>query len=134
TTLQYCGVLAVEFFEANGKLIANEIAPRVHNTGHWTIDGAITSQFENHLRAVTGMPLGDTSAHGAAVMVNLIGELPPLSPVLAYSGAHIHLYGKSPRAGRKIGHVTFCATDLTTAMQHSEMLYHPPKHQRPIEG
>lgn len=104
--LEYVGVLAVELFEVGGRLLANEFAPRVHNTGHWTIDGAVTSQFESHLRAILGLPLGDTSATGQAVMVNLVGSLPPLERLLAIPGAHVHLYGKEPRAGRKLGHVT----------------------------
>jgi 5-(carboxyamino)imidazole ribonucleotide synthase len=109
--LDYVGVIAVEFFVANGTLVANEIAPRVHNSGHWTIDGAETSQFENHLRAVTGLPLGSTAARGASVMLNLVGKLPLSSRVLAQSGAHLHLYGKSARAGRKVGHITLTGRD-----------------------
>jgi 5-(carboxyamino)imidazole ribonucleotide synthase len=104
--LDYVGVLALEFFEAEGRLLANEFAPRVHNSGHWTIEGAVTSQFENHLRAICGLPLGETAARGPAAMLNLVGELPPSAPILATPGAHLHLYGKAPRAGRKIGHVT----------------------------
>ena len=104
--LDYVGVLAIEFFQIGEHLLANEMAPRVHNSGHWTIEGAVTSQFENHLRAILGMPLGDTSATGHAAMVNLIGELPHIPEVLRLPGAHLHLYGKAPRAGRKIGHVT----------------------------
>ena len=104
--LGYVGVLAVELFEVGGKLLANEFAPRVHNTGHWTIDGAVTSQFENHVRAVLGWPLGPTDATGESVMVNLVGESPPLERLLGVPGAHVHLYGKASRAGRKLGHVT----------------------------
>jgi 5-(carboxyamino)imidazole ribonucleotide synthase len=107
--LEYVGVLAIELFEVNGRLLANEMAPRVHNSGHWTIEGAATSQFENHLRAVLGMPLGDCSAVGHSAMVNLIGELPEIDKVLSIPGAHLHLYGKSPRPGRKLGHVTLMA-------------------------
>lgn len=103
--LGYVGVLAVELFEVDGRLLANEFAPRVHNTGHWTIDGAATSQFENHLRAILGLPLGATVSVGRAVMVNLIGALPPLELLRGLPGAHVHLYGKSPRPGRKLGHV-----------------------------
>lgn len=105
--LDYVGVLAVELFEAGGRLIANEFAPRVHNTGHWTIDGAETSQFENHLLALLGRPLGPTGALGSSVMVNLIGSVPPFGALVALPGAHVHLYGKEPRPGRKVGHVTF---------------------------
>jgi 5-(carboxyamino)imidazole ribonucleotide synthase len=104
--LDYVGVLAVELFEVDGRLLANEFAPRVHNTGHWTIDGAVTSQFENHLRAVLGLPLGSTEALAPSVMVNLIGGIPPLADLLALPGSHVHLYGKEPRPGRKVGHVT----------------------------
>jgi 5-(carboxyamino)imidazole ribonucleotide synthase len=104
--LKYVGVLAIELFEHEGELIANEMAPRVHNSGHWTIEGAVTSQFENHLRAVAGLPLGSTAAIGCSAMVNLIGELPDTREVLQVPNAHLHLYGKAPRPGRKLGHVT----------------------------
>ena len=109
--LDYVGVIAVELFDVGGRLLANEFAPRVHNTGHWTIDGAVTSQFENHLRAILGLPLGPTEATGRSVMVNLIGSVPPLGELAALPGAHVHLYGKEPRAGRKVGHVTLTDTD-----------------------
>jgi 5-(carboxyamino)imidazole ribonucleotide synthase len=105
----YAGVLTIEFFVQRGKLVANEMAPRVHNSGHWTIEGAVTSQFENHLRAILGLPLGDTSAVGHAAMVNYIGTMPDRERVLAIPGAHHHDYGKSPRAGRKLGHGTVVA-------------------------
>jgi 5-(carboxyamino)imidazole ribonucleotide synthase len=104
--LGYVGVLALELFEIGGDLLASEIAPRVHNSGHWTIEGAETSQFENHLRAVSGLPLGSTAARGHSAMVNLIGSLPDPEPVLRIPGAHMHVYGKSPRPGRKVGHIT----------------------------
>jgi len=104
--LGYVGVLCIEFFEVDGRLLANEMAPRVHNSGHWTIEGAVTSQFENHLRAILGMPLGSTAAAGVSAMINLIGEIPNSAEVLGVSNAHLHLYGKEPRAGRKLGHVT----------------------------
>jgi 5-(carboxyamino)imidazole ribonucleotide synthase len=104
--LDYVGVLAIEFFQKGGQLIVNEMAPRVHNSGHWTIEGARTSQFENHLRAVLGWPLGATEALGPCAMVNLIGTLPESARVLAVPDAHLHLYGKRPRPGRKLGHVT----------------------------
>jgi 5-(carboxyamino)imidazole ribonucleotide synthase len=104
--LNYVGVLCIEFFEVEGQLLANEMSPRVHNSGHWTIEGAVTSQFENHLRAVVGMPLGSTAALGYSAMVNLIGELPDTTEVLAVANAHLHLYGKEPRPGRKLGHIT----------------------------
>jgi 5-(carboxyamino)imidazole ribonucleotide synthase len=104
--LGYAGVLTLEFFVERGRLIANEMAPRVHNSGHWTIEGAVTSQFENHLRAILGLPLGDMSPVGHAAMVNFIGTMPAHERVLAIPGAHLHDYGKAPRAGRKLGHAT----------------------------
>lgn len=110
--LNYAGVLAIEFFECNGELMANEMAPRVHNSGHWSIEGAATSQFENHLRAVLGLPLGSTATPGVSAMLNLIGEVPEPSDVLAIPDAHLHLYGKSLRPGRKVGHVTLRAASL----------------------
>ncbi len=103
----YVGVLAVEFFVARGRLIANEMAPRVHNSGHWTIEGAETSQFENHLRAILGLPLGSTRARGHAAMVNFVGRLPAPRRALAVNGLHLHDYGKrEARPGRKLGHAT----------------------------
>jgi 5-(carboxyamino)imidazole ribonucleotide synthase len=105
-TLEYVGVLAIEFFQAGGRLLANEMAPRVHNSGHWTIEGAETSQFENHLRAVLGLPLGSTAPVGYSAMLNLIGETPAPEAVLRVPGAHLHLYGKTARPGRKLGHLT----------------------------
>jgi 5-(carboxyamino)imidazole ribonucleotide synthase len=111
-TLEYVGVLCIEFFELNGQLLANEMAPRVHNSGHWTIEGAVTSQFENHLRAVLGLPLGATATMGHSAMVNLIGELPEAADVLNVPNVHLHLYGKEPRPGRKVGHVTVRADKM----------------------
>lgn len=107
--LRYVGVLCVEFFVTGRQLVANEMAPRVHNSGHWTIEGTETSQFENHVRALAGLPLGSTRARGAAGMVNFIGGMPDPAPVLAIEGAHFHDYGKSPRPGRKLGHATVLA-------------------------
>jgi 5-(carboxyamino)imidazole ribonucleotide synthase len=129
--LEYVGVLAIELFEVAGdwglgigdrepstpnaqspipnRLVVNEMAPRVHNSGHWTIEGAETSQFEQHLRALLGLPLGATAARGFSAMVNLIGALPDSAAVLGIPGAHLHLYGKQPRAGRKVGHITIRA-------------------------
>jgi 5-(carboxyamino)imidazole ribonucleotide synthase len=104
--LDYVGVLAIELFQFEGRLLANEMAPRVHNSGHWTIEGAKTSQFENHLRAILGLPLGATDAIGVSAMINLIGETPDPSAILGIAGAHLHLYGKPARPGRKLGHVT----------------------------
>jgi len=105
----YAGVLTIEFFVQRGRLVANEMAPRVHNSGHWTIEGAVTSQFENHLRAIMGLPLGETRAVGHSAMVNFIGTLPDRDRVLALPGAHHHDYGKAPRQGRKLGHCTIVA-------------------------
>jgi 5-(carboxyamino)imidazole ribonucleotide synthase len=112
--LDYVGVFALELFVKDGALLGNEMAPRVHNSGHWTIEGAATSQFENHVRAVLGLPLGDTSARGASAMFNWIGELPDPAPVLATADAHWHDYGKAARPGRKVGHATVCAPDAAT--------------------
>jgi 5-(carboxyamino)imidazole ribonucleotide synthase len=131
TALNYVGVLAIELFEVVGewgsgtgdweqktpnpqspiatRLLVNEMAPRVHNSGHWTIEGAETSQFEQHLRALLGLPLGTTAARGVSAMINLIGTLPDPATVLGIPGTHLHLYGKQPRAGRKVGHITIRA-------------------------
>ncbi len=109
--LEYVGVLALECFAIDGTLMANEIAPRVHNSGHWTIEGAETSQFENHLRAIAGLPLGSTAAKGYSAMVNFIGDLPSPGAVLAYDDIHFHAYGKEARPGRKVGHATINTTD-----------------------
>ena len=107
--LRYVGVLALELFAVEGSLLANEMAPRVHNSGHWTIEGSETSQFENHLRAVLGLPLGVTTPRGRSVMFNILGHIPPVERVVAVEGAHLHLYGKAPSAKRKLGHVTLVA-------------------------
>jgi 5-(carboxyamino)imidazole ribonucleotide synthase len=120
--LDHVGVLAIELFDVDGRLLANEFAPRVHNSGHWTIEGAATSQFENHLRAILGWPVGETGARwpsAKVAMVNCIGTMPERAAVLAIPGAHLHDYGKSPRPGRKLGHVTLTAgpddgTDVDT--------------------
>jgi len=127
--LNYAGVLAIEFFECNGELVANEMAPRVHNSGHWSIEGAATSQFENHLRAVLGVPLGSTATPGVSAMLNLIGEVPEPSEVLAIPDAHLHLYGKSLRPGRKVGHVTLGAANLEELKSRLAQL--PEFFQRP---
>ena len=110
----YVGVLVLELFEVDGKLVVNEIAPRVHNSGHWTIEGAVTSQFENHLRAILDLPLGSTAARGHAAMINLLGEVPPAAPLLAEGDLHLHNYGKDPRPGRKVGHCTVLASSATS--------------------
>jgi 5-(carboxyamino)imidazole ribonucleotide synthase len=108
-SLNYVGVVALEMFQVGEQLLANEVAPRVHNSGHWTIEGAETSQFENHLRAILGLPLGSVAPRGYCAMVNLIGSLPPTEAVLRIPNAHLHLYGKTPRPGRKLGHITLRA-------------------------
>ena len=104
--LQYVGVFALELFCRDGELLANEMAPRVHNSGHWTIEGSETSQFENHLRAVLGLPLGSTRMLGHACMLNWLGQMPDPAPVLGQASGHWHDYGKQPRDGRKVGHAT----------------------------
>ncbi|MGP8249488.1 MAG: 5-(carboxyamino)imidazole ribonucleotide synthase [Candidatus Dormibacteria bacterium] len=109
--LEYVGLLAVELFQVEGRLLANEIAPRVHNSGHWTMDGAHCSQFENHLRAGLGWPLGGTSNSGYTAMLNILGEEPEPAEVLSLPEAHLHLYGKEPRPGRKLGHVNISGMD-----------------------
>lgn len=109
--LDYVGVFAVELFEHEGRLLGNEMAPRVHNSGHWTIEGAETSQFENHLRAVLGLPLGQTRLREPSAMLNFVGALPDRAAALAVPGLHWHDYGKSERAGRKVGHATVCGAD-----------------------
>ncbi|MGR9099830.1 MAG: 5-(carboxyamino)imidazole ribonucleotide synthase, partial [Gammaproteobacteria bacterium] len=109
--LNYVGVIALELFDRDGLLMANEFAPRVHNSGHWTIEGAETSQFENHLRAIADWPLGATKPRGYAGMVNFIGGLPSADEVLKIQNAHLHLYDKEPRKGRKVAHVTVRTDD-----------------------
>lgn len=118
----YAGVLTIEFFVKDGLLVANEIAPRVHNSGHWTIEGAATSQFENHIRAILDLPLGDINALGRWAMVNFIGKMPRVEDVLAVPGAHYHSYGKTPRPGRKLGHATLNAADERTLRARLERL------------
>ncbi|QNP41084.1 5-(carboxyamino)imidazole ribonucleotide synthase [Lysobacter solisilvae (ex Woo and Kim 2020)] len=118
--LDYVGVFALELFCRDGVLLANELAPRVHNSGHWTIEGSETSQFQNHLRAVLGLPLGDTRMVGMACMLNWIGAMPDANAVLAEAGGHWHDYGKEPRSGRKVGHATLradSAADLAATLE-----------------
>lgn len=112
--LNYVGVLAFEFFEVDGGLKANEIAPRVHNSGHWTIEGSECSQFENHLRAVAGLPLGPTTKVGESAMLNFIGVVPDVSKVVAIDDCHLHHYGKAFKVGRKVGHATLRCADRAT--------------------
>jgi len=112
--LDYVGVLAFEFFEVEGGLKANEMAPRVHNSGHWSIEGAECSQFENHLRAIAGLPLGSTDKVGESAMLNCIGTVPPLAEVARIPAAHLHHYGKAFKHGRKVGHITLTAVGKAT--------------------
>ncbi len=109
--LNYVGVIALELFDVDGRLLANEFAPRVHNSGHWTIEGAETSQFENHLRAILDLPLGSTQARGHTAMVNFIGGVPDSEQVLNIANTHLHLYDKAPRTGRKVAHATVRCDD-----------------------
>ncbi|MEZ5461834.1 5-(carboxyamino)imidazole ribonucleotide synthase [Dokdonella sp.] len=120
--LDYVGVFALELFFCEGRLLGNEMAPRVHNSGHWTIEGTACSQFENHVRAVIGLPLGDTEALGPAAMLNWVGELPDATPILAEARAHWHDYGKSPREGRKVGHATICADSNEELIQRLQRI------------
>lgn len=108
---QYVGTIALEFFQVGARLIANEIAPRVHNSGHWTIEGAVISQFENHLRAILNWPLGDCSSLGYATMYNILGQLPDKIKLLQDGRVHLHDYHKLPKPGRKIGHYTKIMAD-----------------------
>ena len=118
----YVGVLAIEFFVTPTGLLTNEMAPRVHNSGHWTMDAGLTSQFENHIRAVAGLPLGSTTLRGCAGMVNIIGEAPTAHAALALSDRHrLHLYGKDPRPGRKLGHVNVFGTSLEDVLEDVRM-------------
>ena len=122
TTLDYVGVLAIEFFVYQNKLIANEFAPRVHNSGHWTIEGAITSQFENHVRAILDLPLGNTQAIASTTMFNCIGQLPLLNEILHLPDAHFHTYHKAARENRKLGHVTLVKYDNERFQKQYDLL------------
>ncbi|MGB6308296.1 MAG: 5-(carboxyamino)imidazole ribonucleotide synthase [Steroidobacteraceae bacterium] len=120
--LAYVGVLTIEFFVVKGRLVANEMAPRVHNSGHWTIEGCVTSQFENHLRAICDLPLGSTRALGHTAMVNFLGEMPDRERLLGIEGLAFHDYGKEPRPGRKLGHCTILkgrATERNAALANA---------------
>jgi 5-(carboxyamino)imidazole ribonucleotide synthase len=121
-SLEYVGVMALELFQQGEELLANELAPRVHNSGHWTQNGAWCSQFENHLRAVAGLPLGSTEARGQSAMLNLIGRIPDPDRLLGVDGTHLHLYGKSPRPGRKLGHVNVTGADPASVRARVERL------------
>jgi 5-(carboxyamino)imidazole ribonucleotide synthase len=120
--LAYVGVLAIEFFVVRGRLVANEMAPRVHNSGHWTIEGCVTSQFENHLRAICDLPLGSTRALGHTAMINFLGKMPDRNRLLATDGLAFHDYGKQARPGRKLGHCTILksgARERDLALTHA---------------
>jgi 5-(carboxyamino)imidazole ribonucleotide synthase len=118
----YVGVLAIAVFVHRGQLLANEMAPRVHNSGHWTIEGAVTSQFENHLRAIAGLPLGSTAARGHSAMLNLIGTMPERHKLLDEPGLHLHDYGKIARPGRKLGHMTIVESTSGKAAARAQRL------------
>jgi 5-(carboxyamino)imidazole ribonucleotide synthase len=120
--LDYVGVFALELFVVGNQLYGNEMAPRVHNSGHWTQDGAITSQFENHVRAVLDLPLGETAARLPSVMFNWVGGLPDRTAFLSVPDTHWHDYAKAPRPGRKVGHATVCAPDAATLRERLELL------------
>jgi len=115
--LDYVGVLAFEFFVDENGLIANEIAPRVHNSGHWTIEGAFCSQFANHIRAITNLPLGKTKLTKTCAMLNLLGQIPPITKLLAVPNTYVHHYHKAFKAGRKVGHLTLIADDFLSLEQ-----------------
>jgi 5-(carboxyamino)imidazole ribonucleotide synthase len=127
TAFGYVGVFAIELIDTTSGLVANEMAPRVHNSGHWTIEGAETSQFENHVRAVCNLPLGDCAPVGYSAMFNLIGEHPDTARVLAVLDAHLHLYGKSERSGRKLGHITIRSRAREDLQRHVASLRAIPR-------
>ncbi|MFZ4722155.1 MAG: 5-(carboxyamino)imidazole ribonucleotide synthase [Phycisphaerales bacterium] len=120
--LDHEGVLCIEFFVSRDGLVANEMAPRVHNSGHWTIEGAQTSQFENHVRAALRMPLGPTESGAVSVLRNLVGDVPVPGAKMPAS-VHLHLYGKSPRTGRKLGHLTAVAQRESDAMSAADAAF-----------
>lgn len=115
--LDYVGILTIEFFVCGGRLLANEMAPRVHNSGHYSVDGAVCSQFDNHVRALLGLPLGDTALRGPCAMVNVVGAMPPMHALTALPGVYPHAYGKRSSRGRKIGHITVLADDAAALEQ-----------------
>lgn len=130
-TLEYVGVLAIEFFQTSEGLLANEMAPRVHNSGHLTIEGAATSQFENHIRAILDLPLGPTLIQKPTAMINLIGDLPDTRAVLRLPWTNLHLYDKAERPCRKLGHITF--TSSTYAQLHERLVFLSRMIARPKE-
>lgn len=121
-SLDYIGVMALELFEVGDKLLVNEMAPRVHNSGHWSQDSDCVSQFENHLRAIANLPLGATEPKLKTLMLNLIGALPDESEILKLANAKLHLYGKSPRKGRKIGHINLTGLDYKKLIEEAKKL------------
>lgn len=132
TALDYVGVLALEFFQVGDQLLVNEIAPRVHNSGHWTQQGADTCQFENHLRAVCGLPLGSTALVRPTLMVNILGEDHVSPAVLSLPSCHLHWYGKGKRPGRKMGHINLSATSTSELAQRFDLLrQHLPEQEFP---
>ena len=114
---RYVGAMGVEIFDVGDKYLVNELAPRVHNSGHWTTEGAECSQFENHLRAIAGLPLGSTAKVGESAMLNFIGVVPPVEQVIAIADCHLHHYGKAFKAGRKVGHATLRCADKATLQE-----------------
>lgn len=120
--LNYVGVMAFEFFVRGDTLVANEIAPRVHNSGHWTIEGSACSQFENHVRAVLGLPLGSTESTRPCIMLNVIGRRPDVKSLLSIPGVHWHDYGKAERTGRKVAHITVTADSSSALLARVEKL------------
>jgi 5-(carboxyamino)imidazole ribonucleotide synthase len=132
SALDYVGVLALEFFQVGDQLLVNEIAPRVHNSGHWTQQGADTCQFENHLRAVCGLPLGSTALVRPTLMVNILGEDHVSPAVLSLPSCHLHWYGKSKRPGRKMGHINLSAASTSELAQRFDLLrQHLPEQEFP---
>lgn len=132
TALDYVGVLALEFFQVGDQLLVNEIAPRVHNSGHWTQQGADTCQFENHLRAVCGLPLGSTALVRPTLMVNILGEDHVSPAVLSLPSCHLHWYGKGKRPGRKMGHINLSAISTSELAQRFDVLrQHLPEDEFP---
>ncbi|ARU58297.1 phosphoribosylaminoimidazole carboxylase ATPase subunit [Oleiphilus messinensis] len=121
--LDHIGVLTLELFETEQGLMANEMAPRVHNSGHWTMEGARCSQFENHIRAIAGLPLGCTQARSPTSMLNIIGQAGSIQDLLKLPYTHLHLYGKEERAGRKLGHINICADTYKELCQRTENTY-----------
>lgn len=122
--LDYVGVLCLELFDVNGELVANEFAPRVHNSGHWTIEGSETSQFENHLRAVAGLPLGSTACVGFPAMVNIVGVHPDLPSLLKLPQVHVHYYAKTEKPARKLGHITVRANSAALREEKIAQVLH----------